>query len=42
MINNLRFNVDMSPYPTISRINAACLELDAFKKALPANQPDAE
>jgi maleylpyruvate isomerase len=42
VINNTRFNVDMTPYPTISRINAACLELDAFKKALPANQPDAE
>ena len=42
VINNTRYNVDMTPYPTISRINAACLELDAFKKALPANQPDAE
>jgi maleylpyruvate isomerase len=42
VINNIRFNVDMTPYPTISRINAACLELDAFKAALPANQPDAE
>ncbi len=42
VINNVRFNVDMTPYPTISRINAACLELDAFKAALPANQPDAE
>ncbi len=42
VINNTRFNVDMSPYPTISRIHKACLELEAFKKALPANQPDAE
>ncbi len=42
VINNTRFNVDMTPYPTISRINAACLELEAFKAALPANQPDAE
>ena len=42
VINNTRFNVDMTPYPTISRIHAACLELDAFKAALPANQPDAE
>ncbi|MGE3366528.1 MAG: maleylacetoacetate isomerase [Rhizobiaceae bacterium] len=40
--NNARFGVDMSPYPTISRINAACMELPAFKKAAPANQPDAE
>ena len=42
VINNIRFKVDMAPYPTISRIHAACLELDAFKNALPANQPDAE
>ena len=42
VINNARFNVDMTPYPTISRIHKACVELDAFKKALPANQPDAE
>jgi maleylpyruvate isomerase len=42
VINNTRFNVDMTPYPTISRIHAACVELEAFKKALPANQPDAE
>ena len=42
VINNTRFNVDMTPYPTISRIHKACVELDAFKKALPANQPDAE
>lgn len=40
--NNARFGVDMSPYPTISRINAACMELPAFQKAAPANQPDAE
>ena len=37
-----RFNLDMTPYPTISRINAACLALPAFQKAAPANQPDAE
>ena len=42
VINNTRFNVDMTPYPTISRIHKACLEIEAFKKALPANQPDAE
>jgi maleylpyruvate isomerase len=40
--NNARFGVDMSPYPTISRINAACMEIPAFQKAAPANQPDAE
>jgi maleylpyruvate isomerase len=40
--NNGRFGVEMSPYPTISRINAACMELPAFQQAAPANQPDAE
>ncbi len=40
--NNARFGVDMSPYPVISRINAACMELPAFQKAAPQNQPDAE
>ncbi|MFN3764254.1 MAG: maleylacetoacetate isomerase [Aliihoeflea sp.] len=40
--NNARFNVDMSPYPTISRIRDACMELSAFADASPARQPDAE
>lgn len=40
--NNVRFNVDMAPYPTISRINEACLYLPAFAEAAPAKQPDAE
>lgn len=37
-----RFGADMSAYPTISRINDACLKLDAFKRAAPENQADAE
>lgn len=40
--NNARFNVDMSPYPTICRIRDACMELPAFANAAPARQPDAE
>lgn len=40
--NNARFNVDMSPYPTIARIRDACMELPAFADAAPARQPDAE
>ncbi|PWJ85866.1 maleylacetoacetate isomerase [Pseudaminobacter salicylatoxidans] len=40
--NNGRFGVDMTPYPTISRIAANCMELPAFIKAAPRNQPDAE
>ena len=42
VMSNARFNVDMTPYPAISRINAACMELPAFQKAAPANQIDAE
>jgi len=40
--NARRFKVDLAAFPTILRINENCLALDAFKKAMPANQPDAE
>ncbi|MEZ5810795.1 MAG: maleylacetoacetate isomerase [Rhizobiaceae bacterium] len=40
--NNGRFNVDMAPYPVINRIHAACMKLQPFIDAAPANQPDAE
>jgi maleylpyruvate isomerase len=40
--NNVRFDVDMRPYPAIARIHAACMALPAFRKAAPQNQPDAE
>lgn len=36
-----RYAVDMSTFPTIQRINDACLELDEFSAAAPENQPDA-
>jgi maleylpyruvate isomerase len=36
-----RFNVDMTPYPTLVAIDRACATLDAFRRAAPANQPDA-
>lgn len=42
VVNNQRFGVDMAAYPVISRIHAACMELPAFVKAAPQNQPDAE
>jgi len=42
MANALRFKVDLAEFPTIRRINAACLELEAFQTAAPENQPDAE
>jgi maleylpyruvate isomerase len=40
--NGGRFNVDMTPYPTISRIYQSAMAIDAFKKAAPSAQPDAE
>lgn len=36
-----RFNVDLSPYPNIVAVDRACAELDAFRRAAPALQPDA-
>jgi len=32
---------DLSPYPTLTRIEQACLALDAFRRATPELQPDA-
>lgn len=40
--NANRFKVDLGAFPNIRRINENCLALDAFQRALPANQPDAE
>lgn len=40
--NARRFKVDLGAFPTILQINDNCLALEAFKKAMPANQPDAE
>jgi maleylacetoacetate isomerase len=40
--NARRFNIDLSPYPTLTRIEAACLALPAFAAAAPERQPDAE
>ncbi len=42
MYNAHRFDCDVSPYPVLNRINAACLELDAFARAAPEAQPDAD
>lgn len=37
-----RFAVDLAPYPTLLRIDAACVELPAFRAAHAAAQSDAE
>ena len=39
--NARRFGVDMAPYPTLQRVEAACLALPAFDAARPERQPDA-
>lgn len=40
--NAHRFNMTLDDYPTIARIVANCEQLQAFVKAAPANQPDAQ
>jgi maleylacetoacetate isomerase len=40
--NGMRFKSDFSRVPTLMRIYEECNKLDAFKKAAPPNQPDAE
>ncbi len=39
--NARRFGVDMTPYPTIARIEQECLALPEFDAARPERQPDA-
>ena len=40
-VNNTRFDVPSSDFPTINRIVEHCLKLPAFASAHPLNQPDA-
>lgn len=42
VFNARRFDVRISDYPAIERIDAACRELEAFRDAMPERQPDAE
>jgi maleylacetoacetate isomerase len=42
MANARRFDIDVSAYPTLVRIESACNALPAFAAAAPARQPDAE
>ncbi len=42
VFNASRFGIDLSPYPTIVRIDAACQAVPAFAAAHPSRQPDAE
>ena len=42
LANARRFKIDLTPYPTLVRIEGACNKLPAFALAAPARQPDAE
>jgi maleylpyruvate isomerase len=42
LTNARRFAVDLSRFPNISRVEAACRELPAFQQAHPDRQPDAQ
>jgi maleylacetoacetate isomerase len=42
LANARRVKMDLSPYPTLTRIEAACQAVPAFAAADPARQPDAE
>ena len=41
MYNARRFKVDLTPYPTLVKIDEACQGLETFARAVPENQPDA-
>jgi maleylacetoacetate isomerase len=42
LANARRFGVDLSMYPKLLAIEAACMSLAAFTNAAPEHQPDAE
>lgn len=42
VFNAERLKCDLSAMPTIRRVHANCMALEAFQRAAPANQPDAE
>jgi maleylpyruvate isomerase len=42
LANARRMNIDVAPFPTLNRIDAACTALPAFADAAPSRQPDAD
>jgi maleylpyruvate isomerase len=42
LANARRFKCDVAPYPTLVAIEQNCLALEAFQRAAPDQQPDAE
>jgi len=42
VFNAQRYQCDTTPYPTVMRVHAECMRLEAFERASPGKQPDAE
>ena len=42
VFNAKRYDSDLAPYPTVMRVFDACMKLEAFDRAQPGKQPDAE
>jgi maleylacetoacetate isomerase len=42
VVNAERYRLDLSPYPTITRIFDSCMKLEPFAAAHPSKQPDYE
>ena len=42
IFNAKRYNSDLAPYPATMRVFENCMRLEAFDRAQPAKQPDAE
>jgi maleylacetoacetate isomerase len=42
VFNARRYEFDPKPYPNLMRVFDACMKLDAFERAQPSKQPDAE
>ena len=42
IFNAKRYNSDLHPYPATMRVFESCMKLEAFDRAQPAKQPDAE
>ena len=42
IFNAQRYDCDLAPYPTTMRVFEQCMRLEAFDRAQPAKQPDAE
>lgn len=42
IFNAKRFQCDLAPYPIVMRVFDACMQLEAFDRAQPVKQPDAE